>query len=162
MHQVSFFESLVWLDLGLNPGLPDHRWALYPLFQLFLVEHYVIKMDIIIILLLANFHTSFNRWFFVAFSYTGSCRIHTDAMNNRRMQEDFFKQNMYLSLYCKGSKRLFKVCVWEGAGDRTEQQYFDPHSYGSHVVSFLFSWCWGPLCWVLAFFTASYQHFLWT
>ena len=27
---------------------------------------------------------------------------------------------MYLSLYCKGSKRLFKVCVWEGVGDRTE------------------------------------------
>ena len=24
-HQVQFFESLVWLDLGLNPGLPD-KW----------------------------------------------------------------------------------------------------------------------------------------
>ena len=23
-HQVPFFESLVWLDLGLNPRLPDH------------------------------------------------------------------------------------------------------------------------------------------
>ena len=23
-HQVAFFESSVWLDLGLNPGLPDH------------------------------------------------------------------------------------------------------------------------------------------
>ena len=23
-HQVPFFESLVWLDLGLNPGLPGH------------------------------------------------------------------------------------------------------------------------------------------
>ena len=23
-HQVPFFESLVWLDLRLNPGLPDH------------------------------------------------------------------------------------------------------------------------------------------
>ena len=31
-----------------------------------------------------------------------------------------------------------------------------------NVVSFLFSWCWGPLCWVLAFFTASYQQLLWT
>ena len=31
-----------------------------------------------------------------------------------------------------------------------------------NVVSFLFSWCWGPLCWVMAFFTASYQHLLWT
>ena len=37
----------------------------------------------------------------------------------KQMQEDFFRKYMYLSLYCKGSKRLFKVCVWEGAGDRT-------------------------------------------
>ena len=33
---------------------------------------------------------------------------------------------IYLSLYCKGSKRLFKVCVWEGAGDRTETAIFWP------------------------------------
>ena len=33
---------------------------------------------------------------------------------------------MYLSLYCKGSKRLFKVCVWEGVGDRTETVIFWP------------------------------------
>ena len=33
---------------------------------------------------------------------------------------------MYLSLYCKGSKRLLKVCVWEGAGDRTETAIFWP------------------------------------
>ena len=31
-----------------------------------------------------------------------------------------------------------------------------------NIVSFLFSWYWGPLCWVLAFFSASYQHLLWT
>ena len=28
----TIFESLIWLDLGLNPGLPDH-WTLYPLYQ---------------------------------------------------------------------------------------------------------------------------------
>ena len=32
-HQVPFFESLVWLDLGLNPGLPGHWRTLYPLGQ---------------------------------------------------------------------------------------------------------------------------------
>ena len=37
---------------------------------------------------------------------------------------------MYLSLYCKGSKRLFKVCMWEGVGDEQKLQYFDPYSYG--------------------------------
>ena len=35
-----------------------------------------------------------------------------------------------------------------------------------NVVSFSFSWCstgaLGPLCWVMAFFIASYQHLLWT
>ena len=33
---------------------------------------------------------------------------------------------MYLSLYCKGLKRLFKVCVWEGAWDQTETAIFWP------------------------------------
>ena len=33
---------------------------------------------------------------------------------------------MYFSLYCKCSKRLFKVCVWEGVGDRTETSIFWP------------------------------------
>ena len=44
---------------------------------------------------------------------------------------------MYLSLYCKGSKRLLKFCVWEGAGDRTELKYFDPNSYGRQRCVFL-------------------------
>ena len=48
---------------------------------------------------------------------------------------------MYLSLYCKGSKRLFKVCVWEGAGDRTETANFDPTFMAVSVVSLWFSWC---------------------
>ena len=33
-----------------------------------------------------------------------------------KTQEDFFRE-IYLSLYCKGSKMLFKVLWWEG--DRT-------------------------------------------
>ena len=74
---------------------------------------------------------------------------------------------MYLSLYCMGSKRLFKVCVWEGVRDRTELKYFDPYSYGRQRCVFLILQMldrrpWGPLCWVLASFTASYQHLLWT
>ena len=74
---------------------------------------------------------------------------------------------MYLSLYCKGSKRLLKVYVWEGAGDRTELKYFDPHSYARQCCVFLVLLMlnrtpWGPLCWVLAFFTASYQQLLWS
>ena len=37
---------------------------------------------------------------------------------------------MYLSFYCN-------VCVWERAGDRTELQYIDPHSYGRQRCVFL-------------------------
>ena len=48
-----------------------------------------------------------------------------------------------------------------------KQQYFDPYSYGHQRCVFLVLLMlnrrpWGPLCWVLGFFTASYQHLLWT
>ena len=61
----------------------------------------------------------------VAFSYTCSCRIHTDTMIKTDAGRLLYKY-MYLPLYCKGSKRLFKVCVWEGAEDRTETEIFWP------------------------------------
>ena len=44
---------------------------------------------------------------------------------------------MYLPLYCNVWKGLLKVCVWEGAGDWTELQYIDPHSYGRQRCVFL-------------------------
>ena len=51
----------------------------------------------------------------------------------------------------------------------TEQklQYFDLHSYGRQrciflVLQMLNRRPQGPLCWVLAFFTASYQQLLWS
>ena len=75
---------------------------------------------------------------------------------------------MYLSLYCKGSKRLLKVCVWEGVGDRTEIAIFWPELLWpstlclSRSPGLLNRRPRGPLCWVMAFFTASYQHLLWT
>ena len=57
--------------------------------------------------------------------------------------------------------------MWEGAGDWTELKYFDLHSYGRQCCVFLALLMlnrrpWGPLCWVLAFFTASYQQLLWS
>ena len=44
---------------------------------------------------------------------------------------------------------IWKVCVWEGVGDRTELQHIDPHSIGHNCVSFPFSCAaqpgaWGP------------------
>ena len=66
--------------------------------------------------------------------YTYICWIHTDVMI--KTQEDFFN-TIYLSLYCKGSKRLCGVLLWEGAGDRTYLQYFDPQTYGRQRCVFL-------------------------
>ena len=52
-------------------------------------------------------------------------QYHNDTVINRRRKTSLTKY-MYLSLYCKGSKRLLKVCVWEGVGDRTETAIFWP------------------------------------
>ena len=87
-------------------------------------------------------------------------------MINRRRKTSLTKY-FYLSLYCKGSKGLFKVYVWEGVGDRTETSIFWPPLLWPSTLCLsrflmLNRTPWGPLCWVLAFFTASYQHLLWT
>ena len=61
--------------------------------------------------------------------YTYIYQIPIDAMITDAVINDperLLYKNIYLSLYCKGSKGLFKVCVWEGAGGRTELKYFDP------------------------------------
>ena len=84
-----------------------------------------------------------------------------------KTQEDFFNKIFTSHFIARVRKGLLKVCVWEGAGDRTELKYLDPHSYGRQRCVFLVllmlnrrPWC--PLCWVLAFFTASYQQLLWS
>ena len=45
--------------------------------------------------------------------------------------------------------------MWEGVGDWTELQHFDPHSFGHNSVSFPFSW--GPS---LSGTWSSFQHLL--
>ena len=55
--------------------------------------------------------------------------------------------------------------MWEGVGDQTETTIFWPHSYGRQRCVFLILQMLnrrprGPLCWVMAFFTASYQQLL--
>ena len=70
-------------------------------------------------------------------------------------------------IYLQGSKRSCGVLLWEGAGDRIETAIFSPHSYGRQRCVFLVLLMlnqrpWGPHCWMVAFFTASYQQLLWT
>ena len=59
------------------------------------------------------------------------------------------KTSGHRSLEKYTSHFIWKGCVWEGVGDRTELQHIDPHSYGHNSVSFSFSWAaqlgaWGP------------------
>ena len=68
-------------------------------------------------------------------------KIDAETNDARRLLYNY----SYFSLYCKGSKGLFKVCMWEGAERPNINFIFWPHCYDRHVVSFLFSWCWGPL-----------------
>ena len=90
----------------------------------------------------------------------------TDAMNNRRRKTSLTK---YLPLaLLQGCEKGYSRFACERVLE-TEQklQYFDLHSYGHQRCVFLVLLMlnrrpWGPLCWVLAFFTASYQHLLWT
>ena len=44
---------------------------------------------------------------------------------------------------------IWKGCMWEGVGDRTQLQHIDSHSIGHNRISFPFSWAaqpgaWGP------------------
>ena len=84
-----------------------------------------------------------------------------------KTQEDFFINILTSHFIVRVRKGLLKICVLEGVGDRTELKYFDPHSYGRQRCVFLVLLMLNrrprdPLCWVMAFFTASYQHLLWT
>ena len=90
---------------------------------------------------------------------------HNDTIN-KLTQEDFFINICTSHFIVRVRKELLKVCVWEGAGDRTETAIFWPHSHGRQSCAFLVPLMLnrrGPaLCWVMAFFTASYQQLLWS
>ena len=74
------------------------------------------------------------------YTYTCSCRIHTDAMINRRAK--ILHNKIFASHFiARVRKGLLKVCAWEGAGDLTELKYFDPKLMAVSVVSFSFSRC---------------------
>ena len=61
--------------------------------------------------------------------------IKTDAMI--KTQEDFFINIFTSHFIARVRKGLLKVCVWEGAGDRTETVIFWPHCYDRQRCVFL-------------------------
>ena len=59
-----------------------------------------------------------------------------------KTQEDFFNKYMYLSLYCKGSKRVIQGLRVRGSWrPNINCNILTPTLMAVNVVSFLFSWC---------------------
>ena len=93
--------------------------------------------------------------------------LDTYRRNEQQMQEDFFRKIFTSHFIASVRKGLLSVCVWEGAGDRTETVIFWPQTYGRQrcvflVLLMLNRRSWVPFCRVHVFFSASYQHLLWT
>ena len=93
---------------------------------------------------------------------------HNDTIiKDTRRKEDFFNKIFTSHFIGRVQKGLLKVCVWEGVGDRTETSIFWPPLLWPSTLCLSRSpdaqpEALGPLCWVMAFFTASYQQLLWS
>ena len=79
----------------------------------------------------------------------------------------FLYKYMYLSFYCKGSKRVTQgLRVRESWRPNRNCNILTPTLMAVNVVSFSFSQGTtggpGPICWMMAFFTAFYQQLLWS
>ena len=84
-----------------------------------------------------------------------------------KTQEDFFNKIFTSHFICKGSKRVTQgLRVRESWRPNINCNILTAKLMAVNIVSFSFSWCstggLGPRCWVMALFTASYQHLLWT
>ena len=95
------------------------------------------------------------------------CHLQHHNDTTIKTQEDFFNK-IFTSHFIARVRRGYSRFACERDLE-TEQklQYSDPHSYGRQRCVFLVLLMlnrrpWGPLCWVLAFFTASYQQLLWS
>ena len=83
--------------------------------------------------------------------------------------EDFFIKICNSNFIVRVRKGLLRVLLWEGVGDRTETAIYWPPLLWSSVLclsrspGLLNRRPRGPaLCWMMAFFTASYHQLLWT
>ena len=84
-----------------------------------------------------------------------------------KAQEDLRKIFVPLTLFVRVRKGCVGFHCERELETKQKLQYFDPYSYGRQhcvflVLLMLNGRLRGPLCWVMAFFTASYQHLLWT
>ena len=91
---------------------------------------------------------------------------HNDTMI-KQTQEDFFIK-IYTSHFIARVRKGYSRFACEREKETKQKlQYFDLHSYGRQRCVFLVLLMFnrrprGPLCWVMAFFIASYQQLIWT
>ena len=82
------------------------------------------------------------------------------------MQEDFFNKIFTSHFIARVRKRCLGFYCERELEIEHNCNILTPKLMTVNVVSSRSSGAqpepWGPLCWVLAFFTASYQHLLWT
>ena len=89
----------------------------------------------------------------VAYIYTYICWIHTNTMitdavindARRKTQEDFFNNIFLPFTLLQGFERVVQGLHVRGCWRPNINFIFWAHCYDRHVVSFLFSWCWGLL-----------------
>ena len=86
--------------------------------------------------------------------YSHIINIHLHAESYRRHNKD----ERHSSLEKYTSHFIWKGCVWEGVGDRTELQHDDPHSSGHNSVSSLFSCIAQPGAWVPTLLSAGFLY----
>ena len=84
-----------------------------------------------------------------------------------KTQEDFFNKICTSHFIARVRKGCVGFYCERDLETEQKLQYFDLHSYCRQrcvilVLLMLYRRPWGRLYWVLAFFTASYQHLLWT
>ena len=104
-------------------------------------------------------------WFMLKYTYIYTGYIPTQWITDAGR---LLYKNIYLSLYCKGSKRVTQGLRVRGSWRPNRNcNILTPNLLAVNVVSFSFSraaqpMAQGPLCWVMAFFIASYHHHIWT
>ena len=79
--------------------------------------------------------------------HNDSIIVKTDAhrkTHEEKKQEDFFNNILPLTLF-QGFERVVQGLHVRGCWRPNINFIFWPHCYDRHVVSFLFSWCWGQL-----------------
>ena len=92
--------------------------------------------------------------------------LDTYRRNEQHMQEDFFNKNLPLTLLQGFEKGYSRFACERELEIEHNCNILTPNLWPLTLCLFFFYMLnrrpWDPLCWVLAFFTASYQHLLWT